>query len=180
MIAVAFAVLAFVLSRTSPAAGAAVKFLIVAAGVAAFYEFLHPLLAHATDGGFAECGNPDIARYLLQCQGSAGVAACRRCRRGRRGCRGGSRVGPRSDRGPGRRQRHGGQNGPPDTLPQIPPQPPVPHFPHVFMRGNHLIIECANGVELSATVNPDGSTGPWSATNLSTQSGGAVQEPGDR
>ena len=43
------------------------------------------------------------------------------------------------------------------------------------MRGGKVTIETANGVVLSATPNADGTLGPWSASNLHTQSGGNIE-----
>jgi hypothetical protein len=203
LIAIACGLLAVLISRGG-APGTAVPLLLLAfGGGTLFAGVVHPLLAHANDGGVAECG-VSWTQWLTQCPGKANVllhaiagaiAASIGAPVGLvlgllSGGGGGFDLselfgsgpgGPGSDGGtgsgggdlPADSPPPGGDAAPPSSGPIAPP-PPVPAFPHVFMRGGSIVIECANGVILTAPVNPDGSVGQWSATNLHTQSDGAV------
>ena len=165
----------------TPVAGAALKLLLLAVGGLVLAETLHPLAAWATDGGSAECGNLAWSKYLTQCQGASGVAALATAGAVAGGVAApvgyglGNAAGSDDGGTPGPNDRgdHGDGGANVGSGPMHPPPPP-PHFPHVFMRGGQVVIECANGVILSATPNPDGTLGPWSAQNLHTQSGGQV------
>ena len=175
---------AYLLGR-GPQAGGAATALLMLLGAGLVFAALRPVGALATDGGQLECGS-DWARYLTECEGSlpvilmallATIMAALSAPAGLfAGALAAAGTGP--DTGLGDDGQPVTSDQPPDDSGAggpIPQPKPIPHFPHVFVKGNQLIIEVGNGVILSATLNPDGTLGPWSATNLNTQSGGAIE-----
>jgi hypothetical protein len=158
--------------------------LLVTGGTVLMGELMHPLLAHANDGGVAECG-VTWAQWLTQCEGrstilvdatpgglAAGVGAVLGMGLGVLGSAGGwdggdgvgvDLLGRPSVPGDGGRRR-----GPTQA------PPPVARFPQVSRRGDQVVVACANGVTLTASLRADGSLGPWSETTPGSEPGGDV------
>ena len=135
------------------------------------------VLVHAIAGGIAAAMGAPVGNVLgmIAALGNPGdwLSDSGTGPSGGDGSGGGS--GGQSDDGQPATGGDAGNQPPADGGRVLPPPPPVPQFPHVFVRGGSLVIECANGVILTAPLNPDGTVGQWSATNLHTQSGGAVE-----